>query len=78
MQAVTRVTQHTAPAEPVRVLPRLRVVERVKADHAADNWLIAILVACACLFLVGMATYVLFPAITNVVGSSASTWSPAP
>lgn len=65
-------------ATPVRKLAPVVVVDPKmlpRSERTANDWLIAIVLACICAFVVMFVAYVLRPAATTVADSSTQTWS---
>ena len=50
----------------------------IEAEHGKstkDRILVAIMIICICVFVGALATFVLYPALTTLAGSPASTWT---
>jgi len=64
-------------AEPTWESPRALQADRAKSrrHQTADGWLIAVMVACSCLFAIAVAAYILHPAQTTVSAASTDNWS---
>ena len=45
-----------------------------RAHGTADNWLLAIMIVSCCILCVAFAMYVLYPAMTTLVGSAVDAW----
>ena len=65
-------------AEPARKLASVVVIDPRRLgrnERTAHDWLIAVMLAAICAFVVMFVAYVLRPAVTTVSDSSTETWS---
>jgi hypothetical protein len=62
------------PVQELRPVPDPDPKKVARRHLTADDWLIAILTACSCVFAVALAAYIFYPAMTTLVASSVNTW----